>query len=246
MKPASREFSSGIRAELPILFGVFPFGMIYGVLALDAGLTPWEAMGMSLMVLAGSSQIVAMQLIKVGTPGLVVILTMGVVNLRHLLYSASIAPYLQRLRPAWKWILAYFLTDEAYAVSVIHYQEAERELNLPYEQPGQQASESAATSDQRHYFFLGAGLALWAIWQVSSLVGILLGTVIPDDLSLGFTLALTFIALMVPTLKDRAGVAAAVAAGLVSLAAAGLPYKLGLLVGALVGICVGMLVERDK
>jgi predicted branched-subunit amino acid permease len=245
MNSASKEFFAGIRAELPIMFGVFPFGMIFGVLALDAGLTPWEAMAMAMMVLAGSSLMVAMPLVKAGTPYLIVIVTMAVVNLRHLLYSASIAPYLQHLRPAWKWLLGYLLTDEAYAVSVIHYQETERELIDLYKQAGQ-AKTVVMPVDQRHYFFLGAGLTLWVAWNLSSLMGILLGTVIPDGLSLGFALSLTFIALMVPSLKDRAGVAAALSAGLASLAAAGLPYRLGLLVGAVVGVCVGMLAEGKK
>lgn len=245
MNSASKEFFAGIRAELPIMLGVFPFGMIYGVLAVDAGLTPWEAMAMAIMVLAGSSLMVAMPLIKAGTPYLIVILTMAVVNMRHLLYSASIAPYLQHLRAAWKGLLAYLLTDEAYAVSVIHYQETEPEVVARYEE-AVQAGEKPLPVDQRHFFFLGAGLTLWVAWNLSSLAGILLGTVIPDNLSLGFALSLTFIALMVPTLKDWAGVAAAISAGLVSILAVGLPYKLGLLVGALVGICVGMLVEEKK
>lgn len=244
MNSASKEFSAGIRAELPILFGVFPFGMIYGVLAVDAGLTPWEGMGMGLLLLAGSSQIVATQLIKVGTPGLVVILTIAVVNLRHLLYSASIAPYLQHLRPAWKWLLAFLLTDEAYAVSVIHYQETEGQIvdhnNLA------SAPISSNYRDNRHYFFLGAGLALWVTIHLSSLIGILLGALIPENLALGFTLTLTFIALMVPNLKDQAGVAASLSAGVVSLLAVGLPYRLGILVGALVGICVGIWVEARR
>jgi 4-azaleucine resistance transporter AzlC len=117
------EFFSGIKAELPILIGVIPFGMIYGVLALGAGLEPVQAQAMSSIVFAGSAQFVSAQLLYAGTPGAVIVLTVAVVNLRHALYSASLAPYLKPLQPGWKWLLAYLLTDEAYAVTITHYQQ---------------------------------------------------------------------------------------------------------------------------
>src|SRR3990172_6826872 len=115
------EFLAGLRAELPILLGVVPFGMIYGALAVGAGLPPEAALAMSSIVFAGSAQFVATPLFSAGTPWLVILLTTLVVNLRHMLYSASVAPYTKPLRPWWKWLLAYLLTDEAYAVTIIHY-----------------------------------------------------------------------------------------------------------------------------
>src|SRR5574342_823390 len=101
------EFLAGLRAELPILVGVVPFGLIYGALAVGAGLPPDTALAMSSIVFAGSAQFVGTQLIGVGSPALVVILTTLVVNLRHMLYSASVAPYTRPLCPVWKWLLAY-------------------------------------------------------------------------------------------------------------------------------------------
>src|SRR5512136_1714836 len=118
------EFVAGIKAELPILLGVTPFGMIYGVLAMGAGLPANAAMAMSSIVFAGSAQFVGAQLIRVGTPGIVIVLTTFIVNLRHMLYSASIAPHLAHLSRRWKWLLAYLLTDEAYAVTITHYIQA--------------------------------------------------------------------------------------------------------------------------
>jgi 4-azaleucine resistance transporter AzlC len=239
MKIRLAEFFRGVRAELPILVGVAPFGMIFGVLALDAGLTPVQAQSMSWIVFAGSSQIVFTQLVHLGAPGLVIVLTVAVVNLRHALYSASLAPYLQHLRPVWKWILSYLLTDEAYAVTVINYQccpepsvGATNEQRIP------------AVMDVRHWFFLGAGLALWSCWQLSTAAGIFLGAVVPQSWSLDFTLALTFIALVVPNLKDRAALASALSAGVVALLAFAVPYKLGLIIASLVGILIGLLVEE--
>lgn len=239
------EFFYGVRSELPILVGVIPFGMIYGVLALESGLTPDQSQAMSAIVFAGSSQMVFTQLLRLGTPGLVMILTIGIINLRHALYSASMAPYLQRLSPAWKWVLAYLLTDEAYIVSIIHYQNTDSEIARKLEEKDACASDIERI-DLRHWFFLGAGLALWASWQLSTAAGILLGAVVPASWSLDFTLALTFIALVVPNLKDRPSIIAALSAGLVALIAANLPYKLGLMMATLVGILLGLLVEEWK
>jgi 4-azaleucine resistance transporter AzlC len=233
MPSPRNEFLKGIKADLPILVGVIPFGLIYGVLALDAGLSPGEALAMSAIVFAGSAQIIATQLFGTGTPALVIILTIAIVNLRHALYSASIAPYVKKLTPTWKWGLAYLLTDEAYAVSITHYQEGE-----------QPQSSSSYPGKYKHWFFLGAGLTLWTTWQLSTAAGIFIGAQVPESWSLDFTLALTFIALVGPTLKDRASLGAALAAGLMAVLTFTLPYKLGLVIAALVGILVGLVIER--
>lgn len=190
---------------------------------------------MSAIVFAGSAQFIAAQLFGTATPALVIILTVAVVNLRHALYSASIAPYIKGLTPAWKWGLAYLLTDEAYAVSITHYQEGE-----------QPHSKLPPTSENKHWFFLGAGLTLWSTWQLSTAAGVFIGAQVPESWSLDFTLALTFIALVVPTLKDRASFGAALAAGIMAVLAFTLPYKMGLLIAALVGIMVGFIIERGK
>jgi 4-azaleucine resistance transporter AzlC len=227
MTSSRSEFIAGAKAEMPILLGVIPFGLIYGVLASGAGLPASLAQAMSCIVFAGSAQFIAAQLIGTGTPALVLILTTLVVNLRHMLYSASVAPYIKHLRPQWKWLLAYLLTDEAYAVTILHYQETD-DTSLAH----------------KHWFFLGAGLALWSTWQVSTGVGIFVGAQVPASWSLDFTLALTFIALVVPALKDRAGWVAALVGGTVAVLAAGLPFKLGLILAALTGILAGLGAER--
>ena len=102
---------------------------------------------------------------------------------------------------------------------------------------------AAAVSPHRHWYFLGAGFTLWAAWQVSTAAGIFLGAQVPSRWSLDFTLALTFIALVFPALKDRAATAAALVAGVLAVLAFGLPYKLGLMVAAVAGIGVGLAVE---
>jgi 4-azaleucine resistance transporter AzlC len=221
------ELLHGIRDELPILLGVIPFGMIFGAVALHSGLTPLETQLSSSIIFAGSAQLIAAQLIGSGAAATIVLLVVLVVNLRHALYSASIAPHITHLKPAWKFLLAYLLTDEAYAVAITHYNQ---EGNSP----------------TRHWYFLGAGLTLWSAWQASTALGILIGGEIGQTWPLSFALPLTFIGLVVPGLKDRASLAAAASAGVVGLLAASLPYKTGLLLAATIGIAVGLLVERKK
>jgi predicted branched-subunit amino acid permease len=242
MPPKRAEFWNGIKAEMPLLIGVIPFGMIYGVLAIGAGIPIGASQAMSAIIFAGSAQFITTQMVAIGAPTLVIILTIGVVNLRHVLYSASVAPYTQKLRSPWKWLLAYLLTDEAYAVTITHYQHAGESL-VGLSQGNNHSSQSSA-ADNRHWFFLGAGLALWTSWQLSTAMGIFLGAAIPTSWSLDFTLALTFIAIVVPTLKDRPSVVAALVAGIVAVLATGIPLKLGLVIAALVGILAGYWMEN--
>ncbi|MFI5345655.1 MAG: AzlC family ABC transporter permease [Elusimicrobiota bacterium] len=218
---------AGIRAESPILVGVFPFGLIYGALARNAGLTPLSAQMMSSIVFGGSSQFVAAKLIHEAAPGLVIVLTIAVVNLRHLLYSASMAEYVQDLPLRWKLLLSYLLTDEAYAATIVHY-------------------ETDGVRPDSHWFFLGAGLALWFTWQISSALGIFAGAAIPPSWRLDFALPLTFIAMVAPVLRDFPVVAAALTAGVTALLTFGLPYRLGLIAAALAGILVGTILERGR
>jgi 4-azaleucine resistance transporter AzlC len=224
MNKQTQNFLAGIRAEIPLLISGFPEGMIYGALALNAGLSNAASQMMSSIVYAGSAQFITAQLAHEATPGLVIMLTIAVVNLRHMLYSASLAPYLASLPMRWKVLLSYLLTDEAYAPTIIHY---EKEGITPY----------------AHWFLFGAGFSLWFIWQVSTALGIFLGTAIPESWSLDFALPLTFIAMVVPVLKNQPAIAAALSAGVVALFAFSLPYKLGLILAALVGIAVGTVLE---
>lgn len=235
------EFRAGVQAELPILIGVAPFGMIYGVLALQAGIPPAAAQAMSAVVFAGSAQIVLTQLVNLGAPAAVMVLTVLVINLRHALYSASVAPYVQHLRTAWKLLLSYLLTDEAYVVAILHYARTDTDADDRRRSPDRPRS-----SDQRHWYFLGAGLALWSCWQLSTALGIFLGAAVPASWGLEFTLPLTFIALVVPNLKTRAEVTAALTAGLAALLAFSLPYKLGLIAAALIGVLAGLAVDRKS
>lgn len=219
-------FTSGVRDQLPILLGVIPFGLIFGALALDQGISALAAQAFSLLIFAGSAQFIAAQLVGIGVPALVIVLTIFVVNLRHALYSATLAPHLNHLSRRWRLALGWLLTDEAFATTAVYLRD------------GRVA--------HGHYYMLGTGLTLWFAWQVSTLAGILLGSRIPAAWNLEFALPLTFIALIAPTLVDRATWAAAATAGVTAVALWGLPYRLGLLAAALLGITVGVLVQQRR
>lgn len=218
--PPLQEFRAGVKALLPMLIGVVPFGMIYGVLALANGLHPATALAMSIILFAGSAQFLFCQLVGAGVPPPIIVAEIGLLNLRHALYSATLGPHTTHLPKRWKWALAYLLTDEAFA-AISRYPRDDD------------------THPHRHWFYLGAGLALWCGWQLSTAAGVLLGARLPTDWPLDFALPLTFIAIVVPLIRNRALLATALAAGGIALLAAGLPFKLGLLLAALTGMATG-------
>ena len=157
----------------------------------------------------------------------VVLLTTFVVNLRHALYSASLQPYVRHLPKRWRVPLAFWLTDEAYAVVVQRYARGDK-------------------GAYRHWYFLGAALAMYCNWQLCTLVGVLFGQAVPNigEWGLDFAMLATFIGIVVPMLRNQPQVAAALVAGAVALECHALPYKLGLMAAAASGIVVGVWLER--
>jgi 4-azaleucine resistance transporter AzlC len=222
----SREFLHGLRDQLPILLGVIPFGLIFGALARGAGIPALETQAFSILIFAGSSQFIAAGLVAEATPALVVVLTILLVNLRHMLYSATLAPHLSRLPLRWKIALAWLLTDEAFAMASVRYQRPDR--GYP------------------HWYFLGTGLTLWAAWQVSTFLGITLGSILPGTALLDFALPLTFLALLIPSLTDQPTLVVALSAGGLAVILAALPYKLGLMIAVLVSVGLGVWLEGQR
>ena len=219
------EFLAGVRAQAPLLLGVTPFGMAYGAYAVKSGLSSGLAQAMSAIIFGGASQLVASRLIAQSVPGAVIVLTVLLVNLRHMLYSAALAPHVEHLERRWRWLLAYLLTDEAYATAITRYRRGD----------------AAAYG---HWFFLGTGLALWTAWQISTAIGVFVGAAVPDSWSLDFALPLTFIALLVPALTGRPAIVAAAVAGCVAVLGYHWPYGTGLLSAAVAGMLAGMVADR--
>ncbi len=223
--PFSRSaFLAGVRDVAPMILGVAPFGTITGVAAVGAGLTPAEAIGMSLLVFAGASQLAGIALIGQGAAAAVILLTTFMINLRMAMYSASLSVFLRGLGAGTRVGLAYLMTDQAYAFSVLRYR---REPDLP-----------------RRDYYLGVAVPLWIVWQLATAAGALAGAQVPPGWQLDFAIPLTFLALLAPAVRDRPGLAAAVVGGGLALALRGLPYNLGLVVASLAGIATGTAVER--
>lgn len=221
---ARSEFFSGIRDELPLQIGIIPFGLVFGILGLEAGLSMWQTIFMSSILFGGASQIVFTQLVATGTPAPVLIGSVSTINLRHILYSVSVAPYIRELPLAWRIMLGYLLTDEAYAVSIRRFQ-------------------TQPSSPFMHYHLLGTGLTLWVTWQASTIIGVLAGTSIPDGWQLGFAVPLTFLAIIAPNIKMRSEIGAALVASITAILLYDLPWNLWLMIAALTGITTGVILS---
>jgi predicted branched-subunit amino acid permease len=222
------DLRAGVRDALPLLLGVVPFALVAGVAGVEAGLTPVQTVGLSVVVFAGASQLAAIELLGQDAALGVVVLTVVVVNLRMLMYSASIAPYFRDLSARVRAGCAYVLTDQAYALALARYaSDRDRE-----------------GTTRRPYYYLGVALTLWVVWQAGTVVGVVFGAAVPDGWRLGFAVPLVFLALLVPAVSDAPGLAAAIVAAVVAVGGAGLPFNLGLIVGAVVGVATGIVVEE--
>lgn len=226
---ARAEFFSGLRNLLPLLIGVAPFGTLFGIVALTAKLSFGVTVALSLFVFAGASQFAAVALLTQGAAYPLIVLTVFIVNLRHAFYGASVAPYLRGLPKIWQRVLAYTTTDESYAVTITHYRDA-----------------TQGDPAHKHWYFLGANLGLFCMWQIATVLGYFIGQLIGDPLALGldFTLPLIFIAILIPRLKSRAAIASASVAGLMAVLGFALPSKLGLLIAIAAGIAAGFGVDK--
>jgi predicted branched-subunit amino acid permease len=191
-------------------------------------MSPFQAITMSIVVLAGAAQLAAIDLIGRDALMVVTIGTALVINARFVMYSSSLAPIFRALPGPRKLVVAYLMTDQAYAFSINRFRDNDWQLN------------------ERYAYYAGTGLTLWGGWQVSTAAGALLGTAVPESWSLDFAVPLVFLALLAPAIRDRADAAAAVAAVVVAVAGTSLPYNSGLLIAAITGIGVGVLFERGR
>ncbi len=209
----------------PLLLGIIPFGLIFGVTASTSGVPIVAAWASSFIVFAGASQLAIIDILGNGGAAAVAIFTAVVINARHLMYSADMGRYTVDEPLTRKIGIGYVLTDQAYLITSHRFPDP--------------ASRAGFTS-----FFFGAALTLWFTWQVSTTVGLLLGAAIPASWSLEFAIPLTFLSLLVLAIKDKPGLVAAAVGGAVALGTVGLSYNLGLLIGALAGVIAGMTAER--
>ena len=221
MTESVRPEVQGARDVWPIAIGVIPFGFVAGASAVEAGYGWTGALGFSVVVFAGASQLAAIDLLSGGSAIIVAVLTAWLINLRMVMYSASLAPWLSHEPLRHRAGAAYVLTDQAYALSITHY------------------SKGTPKADRLRYY-MGIALLLWVNWQVTTLLGALVGNRIPESVPLDFTIPLCFLVLIVPSVTDRPTAVAAIVGGVAAVIVAGTPLADGAIVlGAVAGIAAG-------
>jgi predicted branched-subunit amino acid permease len=225
MKTMRSAFIAGFRDQSPGIIGNVPFGLITGAAASAAGVDPWLAIGMSVIMFAGAAQLAVISLMAQHAPGGIVVLTVLIVNLRMMMYSAAMAPYFRHTPPARKWLFSYLMTDHVFALITTKFDHQRLPQNLDA-------------------YYLGATSTMWWVWQISVATGIFAGAQVPAKWSLDFAIPLVFLSLVLPAIHTRSHWAAAIAAAAAAAFCASLPFRLGLIVGAFTGVIVGLCFER--
>ena len=227
MKNKFRVFLKGIFDVSPLMIPVVPFGLIFGVLSIDIGFSPIETMGMSLIVFGGASQIVLLQLFSGGASSLVIISSVGAVNSRHLLYGAVVSEHLSDLKLVWKIVISYFLVDQAFARSNEYFKKN--------------------NNSNKHLHLIGGGMTCWTIWQATTIMGIVLGSVIPEKLGLSFAVPLTFIALLVNDFRKFINVLVIITSALVATVGYNvIPFKAYVIVAGISGLLIAVILTKVK
>ena len=215
--------TKGVADVSPLMIPVVPFGIIFGVIGMELGLSAYMTFGMSIIIFGGASQIVLLQLFSGGASSLVAITSVGAVNSRHLLYGAVFSEYLSNLKLSWKVILSYVLIDQAFAVSNTYFKKNKE-------------------NEFKHYHLLGAGFTCWTVWQISTILGIVLGSVVPEELGLSFTISLTFLALLINDFRKYKNIIVMLVSGFVAtIGYNSIPFQAYIIVASLSALLVATL-----
>ena len=218
-------FIKGILDILPLMIPVVPFGIIYGVIGVEIGFSPMEVFAMSFVIFAGSSQIAFAQLFAAGASPLVMISSVAVINSRHILYGAVLAEYLGKLRLTWKILLSYLMADQAFSVSSAYFKKNIKNKNV-------------------HFHMLGSGLTLWSLWQLSTLIGIVLGNIVPAQLGLEFAIPLTFFSLILSELRKLDHVIIILISGICSVLTYNFPFKIYIIFSAIFSLAISIMINK--
>ena len=225
MKSNLEIFFKGVIDVSPLMIPVVPFGLIFGILAIDIGFSPTATMGMSLIIFGGASQIILLQLFSGGASSLVIISSVGAVNSRHLLYGAVVSEHISDLKLIWKIIISYFLIDQAFARSNDYLKKS--------------------TEKNKYFHLIGGGATCWVIWQSTTFLGIILGAAIPEKLGLSFAVPLTFLAILIDDFRKMNNLIVIVVSGLVAtLGFNYIPYKAYVIVAAFFGLVVAFILTQ--
>ena len=227
MSKRSENFLKGFYDVLPLLLPVVPFGIIFGAIGVELGFGPYVTYATSIIIFSGASQIVFFQLLSNGASSLVAITSSSVISTRHLLYGAVVAQYLSKLSITWKIFISYLLTDQAFAVSNEYFKKN--------------------TSNKfKHYHLVGSGFTLWFIWQFTTIIGIVLGSIVPEELGLTFTIPLTFLALLVNYLRNIDHLIVIIMSGVSSIIFFDAPFKSYIIISSIIALFVATIIIRIK
>ena len=227
MSNRSKIFFKGVADVSPLMIPVVPFGIIFGVLAIDLGLSPITIIAMSIIIFGGASQIIFLQLFSAGASSLIILSSVGAVNSRHLLYGAVLSEHMSGFKMTWKIIISYFLVDQAFAVTNSYLKKS--------------------TDKDKAFHSFGAGVTCWVIWQITTIIGIFLGSIIPEKLGLSFAVPLTFLALIVDDLRKLINIIVIIISGLIAtLGYEIIPFKAYVIVAAISGLIIATILTKLK
>ena len=227
MKGKTKNLIRGFIDVLPLLIPVVPFGIIFGAIGIELGFGPYVTYATSIVIFSGASQIVFFQLLSSGASSIVAITSSSVISTRHLLYGAVVNQYLSNLSIYWKMGLSYILTDQAFAVSNEYFKKNKNEKF-------------------KHYYLLGSGITLWIVWQLTTIIGILLGSIVPDELGLTFTIPLTFLALLINYFRKIDHLIIIIISGLLSVILYAAPFKSYIIFSSIVSLLIAYLITKLK
>ena len=221
------QFRRGFKSMLPIAPGIIPFGAVMGTVSADAQMSFFQTVTMNLFVFAGASQIAAVELMKHQAAIWVVVATGLIINLRFLLYSAALSPVVHEEPVLKKLFSAFCLTDQSYAVM-------------------SSQQDKFRSNHEAIEFYVGSCVCMLIVWHSSVIAGFIFGNFAPKSISLDYAIPLSFVALLIPTLKNSKYILVTIFSTIVSLLLNNLPYRTGLMATALLGIALAYLLTRKK
>ena len=223
-----RAFIDGARTISPGLVALAIWGIVTGVAMVKSGLSATAAAIMSLLVYAGSAQLTAIPLLVVGAPLWLIFGAGIIVNLRFVIFGAALQPYFKHKPWPKRLFLGFMNVDIVFVTFMGRFGSAPQKGNT-----------------EQLWFFMGATIPCWLMWQITSLIGITLSASVPESWSLEFAAVLALMALMLPLIKTRPAVISVVAAGVTAWLTQPWPLRIGLVAATVVGIAAGMWAESQ-
>lgn len=227
MSTKSKVFTQGFTGVSPFFLSVVPFGIIFGAVAIELGFDPYVTYATSVIIFGGASQFVLVHLLSGGASALVAITSVGVINSRHILYGAVLSDHLSKLPNFKKLLISYLVTDQAFAVSNLYLKKNKDKKNF-------------------HYHILGSGFGLWLSWQIATIFGIILGSLIPEEIGLKFIIPINFIAMLIPYYRHLDHILVMILSGGISILLINAPFKSYIILASVISLFVIYIFRKIK